>query len=505
MRYRNKIFILIATTSVIRILMAAFIGLGNDEVYYRMYAEQLQWNYFDHPPMVGWLIRLFTFNLQIDNQLTIRLTAIICSAFTTYLIYRCGKKIKDEQTGFIAALLYTATIYGSIIAGTFILPDAPQMVFWAWSVYHLLYYASATEQRIKNIALLLFGMTTGFGMMCKIHTIFLWIGLIMYMFLKDKRLIRNPYFYISGIITIALFYPVIQWNIDHHFVTYTYHSNRVNHVNGGFNYNSLIQFSLGQIFYTSIILFPLFVIATKGAFTNKWKLNSGHNSLLLSVSLPLIVAALILSCFNTVLPHWTGPAYLAIILLTAAYIKERNNSILKGAIRWSLYFILILSLAGILLINYYAGTIGKKEATKWGEGDFSLDMYGWEDAAASFSKIVENDIQNGIMKPDAAIISNKWFPGAHIDHYIAKPLGRKMLVLGEMNDIHQYYWLNQSSVNLKAGDDAYCIVPSNYYFDANKNFAGNFATNGSVDTFSVYRSGKLARKFYIYRFRNFQY
>lgn len=502
MTYRKKIFLLIAIASLVRILMASSIGLGNDEVYYRMYAEQLQWNYFDHPPLVGWLIRLFTFNLRIDNDLTIRLTSIICSAITTYLIYCCGKKIKDEETGFIAASLYTATIYGSIISGTFILPDAPQMVFWAWSVYHLLVFTAATEQHIKNRALLLFGITTGIGMMCKIHTIFLWIGLKIYMLLKDMKLIRNPYFYISGIIMIALFYPVIQWNIDHHFVTYTYHSNRVNHVSGGFNYNSLIQFSLGQIFYTSIILFPLFVIATKGAFTNKWKLNPGHSTLLLAISLPLIVVALVLSCFNTVLPHWTGPAYFAIILLTAAYIKVRNKSLLHGVVRWSLYFILILSIAGMILINHYPGSIGKKDAVKWGEGDFTLDMYGWKDAAKSFSNIVENDIQKGTMKPDAAIISNKWFPGAHIDHYISKPLGRRILVWGDMNDIHQYYWLNQSRGNLKSGDDAYCIVPSNYYFDANI-FAVKFTTIGPVDTVLVYRTGELARKFYIYRFRNF--
>ena len=62
MNFRKKTFLLIALAFLLRLIIAASIGLGNDEVYYRLYAEQLQWNYFDHPPMVGWLIRFFTAN-----------------------------------------------------------------------------------------------------------------------------------------------------------------------------------------------------------------------------------------------------------------------------------------------------------------------------------------------------------------------------------------------------------------------------------------------------------
>ena len=101
-------------------LVASTINLGNDEVYYRMYAQELQWNYFDHPPMVGWLIRFTTFNLTIDTTFFIRLGAILCSTIVTWLFYLSGKKISNEQTGFYAASIYTATVYGSIIAGTFI-------------------------------------------------------------------------------------------------------------------------------------------------------------------------------------------------------------------------------------------------------------------------------------------------------------------------------------------------------------------------------------------------
>ena len=111
---------------MVRCITASCIELGNDEVYYRMYAQHLQWNYFDHPPMLGWLIRFTTANLFLDNEFFIRLGAIVSAAITTWLIFLSGKKLSNDYTGFLATAIYTAAIYGSIIAGTFILPDSPQ-------------------------------------------------------------------------------------------------------------------------------------------------------------------------------------------------------------------------------------------------------------------------------------------------------------------------------------------------------------------------------------------
>ncbi|MEI9959087.1 MAG: glycosyltransferase family 39 protein [Ferruginibacter sp.] len=160
--------------------MACSIELGNDEVYYSIYAQYLHWNYFDHPPIVGWLIRCTTANLFFTNELFIRLGAIIAAAVTTWFLFLSGKKINNAHTGFLAAVIYTATIYGSIIAGTFILPDSPQMVFWAAGLYLLIDIAAYTDiTRTKKRSVLLFGIIMGLGMLCKIHTAFLWFGFLL--------------------------------------------------------------------------------------------------------------------------------------------------------------------------------------------------------------------------------------------------------------------------------------------------------------------------------------
>ena len=138
MNYRRNTLLLILIATVVRAVAACTTELGNDEVYYRLYAEHLQWNYFDHPPIVGWLIRFTTANLFFDSAFFIRLGAIIAAAITTWFIFLSGKRLNNEYSGFLAAVLYTCSIYGSVIAGTFILPDSPQMVCWSAGLYLLI-------------------------------------------------------------------------------------------------------------------------------------------------------------------------------------------------------------------------------------------------------------------------------------------------------------------------------------------------------------------------------
>src|SRR5579885_2262209 len=138
MRYTKKLFWLILIATVIRSVIAATTELGNDEVYYWTYSQHLQWNYFDHPPMIALLIRLTTLNLSLQQfEFFIRLGAILCSALATYYFFRTGSTLLNEKAGFVAALLYTSSLYASVIAGIFILPDSPQMLFWVSSLYVL--------------------------------------------------------------------------------------------------------------------------------------------------------------------------------------------------------------------------------------------------------------------------------------------------------------------------------------------------------------------------------
>ncbi len=510
MDYRKKTIILILFASLLRCAVACFTELGNDEVYYRMYAQQLQWNYFDHPPMVAWLIRISTINLWLDNEFFIRLGAIVSAAFTTWLFFLCGKKLSNAYTGFIAAVLYTATIYGTVISGTFILPDAPLMLFWALGLYLLIDIAVYKNiNRTKVNSLIWFGVVSGLGMLCKIQFCFLWLGFLLYLLFYNREWLKKPALYIACLITLLFFFPVIKWNIDNHFVTWLYHSKRVDMAAGHFSPGSFAVFAAGQVFYSNLFIFPFFIIALVQALKNNLPLLSGPGRLLLFCSLPLILLSVIISFFKEVLPHWPAPAYSGLILLTACYFAKRkgidNNKkrLMPMPIRLALFFLSFIITAGVVAINFYPGTIGKKTEHSFGDGDFTLDMYGWQTIKNDFEKIVQKDKQAGYMNEHTVIVSNKWFPAAHIDYYIALPLKMDLAAIGDTNEIHQYAWLNRQRKQLAKGDNAYCIVPSENDLNVKEYYAPYFEMVSDPVIIEQKRMGGICRRVSIYYLRGY--
>ena len=78
---RAGIFLLVSI--IVKLILAFFIELNNDEVYYWTYARRLQWNYFDHPPGIALLLKIFTANLTFQSEFFLRLGPICCSVIST--------------------------------------------------------------------------------------------------------------------------------------------------------------------------------------------------------------------------------------------------------------------------------------------------------------------------------------------------------------------------------------------------------------------------------------
>jgi hypothetical protein len=195
--------------------------------------------------------------------------------------------------------------------------------------------------------------------------------------------------------------------------------------------------------------------------------------------------------------------------LTACYFTKQKDktiidkNIMPRPILFANALLAAIIITGMALVNFLPGTLGKKDKTLYGEGDFTLDMYGWKKSVPDFSKIIDGDIKNGLVKPGAVIICNKWFPAAHIDFYVALPLHKDLVAIGDTNDIHQYAWINTQRKTLQPGDDAYCIVPSNYYADVQKIYAAHFATILSPQIIEQKRNGMVCRYFYLWRLKHF--
>lgn len=111
-------------TLAIKLLLAALIPLSGDEAYFLIWGKNLDYGFYDHPPMVGWLLWAM---LQIsDAEWVLRLPVVLITSFIGYGLYRLLQEW-DEQKALLIALLYLVSPLN--LLGVIITTDAGLVLF----------------------------------------------------------------------------------------------------------------------------------------------------------------------------------------------------------------------------------------------------------------------------------------------------------------------------------------------------------------------------------------
>ena len=520
-------FWLLALSAIVRGIAAASIEFGNDEVYYWTYALYPDWSHFDHPPMVGWMIQFFSLNLLLDSEFFIRLASIILMTANTYIIYRIGKDIRNAQAGLYAALLYTASVYAFVITGIFIMPDTPLMLFWLLAFWMaarcfsglprsarndfdgtLCVIARRNDEAIqKNRYILLFGLFAGLAMLSKYSGVFLWVGMGLYILIFNREQLKNPYLYLSLLVSAICCIPILYWNIQNHFVSFGFHGERVS-LFGKPNLTTFGTEIAGEFFYNNPVNFILAVIAVVAAFKGKIRMDKPSQRLILCTALPLIAVFLFFSLTRPTLPHWNAPAYCLIILLTACMLCDKNP-IQNGQFRLPKSIVAALCVLaltvgiGIAEINTGFIPLDKHtEAEQLGRDDFTLDMYGWRQLEMKFAELRELKIAEGVMREEDGIVADQWFPLANLDYYVARPLGMKVMGIGYIEKLHKYLWINEERGGFEQGERFWFLTDSRYFKDPKQMYQWYFEDIELVGTIPIERCGKPAKNCFVYTCKN---
>jgi hypothetical protein len=155
---------------------------------------------------------------------------------------------------------------------------------------------------------LLFALLSGICIQCKVHGVFLWFGFVLYLLLYKRKIFLQPWLYISCLVTLLIISPIFWWNVNNHFVTWTYHSNRVAVHRIDININSFLQALSGQLFYNNPINVFL-IIASIYFYKTKRFLQPDIYRLLLLLGLPVILVVTGISLFDPVLPTGAVPGF----------------------------------------------------------------------------------------------------------------------------------------------------------------------------------------------------
>lgn len=495
--YKKISILLIVVFAFLKGIIAFTMELGGDEAYYWLYSQNLKWNYFDHPPLVAVWIKFFTADLLLQNyEGFIRLGSLLGCAISSWFIFKTCSILHSERAGFFGVCLYNVSFYAAISAGLLIMPDAPQMVFYTLCLWMI---AKISDNENDWLYWILLGISAGLCIMSKVHGVFIWVGLGLFILFKKRTWLVKPQLYTALLLTILIISPIIFWNIKYDFATYRFHSGRVAIKNDSINIISFTKEILKQMFFNNPFNVTVIMIALI-AYA-KQKIKRGQALIIYNfIGLPLAGLLLIISLFrDTIMPHWSGPAYVALIPIAAIYLAEANpvslfpKWILAGIISFLLFLIIWQS-----VMYFFPGTYGSKNEYELGKGDVTLDKGGRKKAGKAFSIIYNNEVSKGIMPKNAPVVYYKWW-AASIEYYFCHPYGITMIGLGEINNLHEYMWLNYTRMNKVDFTTAYCITPSEDRDDMQKHYLPYYSKIDSVTVIKCFRGNQPSHNFFIYR------
>lgn len=495
--YRRSVVLLIAVLTLARMVLASVVELGNDEAYYWLYTRHLQWNYFDHPPLVAVWARLFSGNGALDQyELFVRMGSIVGCALATWFMYQATTLLYTERAGWYAAVLYNTSLYAGIVAGLLIMPDSPQMVCWTLSIWMFARILTGAHSW-KNW--MLFGLSAGLCIMSKVHGVFLWGGAGLYMLLHQRRWLLQPQVYAALLVTALVVSPILFWNFQYDFATYKFHSQRVVVSGWTLNLHSFLDEVWGQVFFNNPVNFLLCLLALTWGWKRLRRLRSRF-VFLLYTAFPLLLVLLYLSLFRTVYPHWSGPAYVSLLPVAAIYLARTNAAqrLYPNWLKGSLLALAAFMTGWPLLLHSYPGTWGSHNKQVLGTGDVSLDRYGWKAAGEQFVRYYNEEVRRGTVAPNTPLVCHTWW-GAHVEYYFGRPQQLAMIGLGNLQAVHHYLWTNSIRKKAVNFNQAFCIVPSDEYYNPAVVYRPYYQQIVPVKRITIWRSGTIARHFYVYK------
>ena len=329
----NQLFaLLLLAWFLINLLQSVFTEITNDEAYYALWGQFPAWGYYDHPPMIGWLIWLGS--LVFDGNLSVRFPTVLMQIGTLLVVWKLiDVRRPDSITIFrffaVSASIVMFTAYGFITT-----PDVPLLFFT--SITLLAYKHFLIKPGFKQQIFLAFAMA---GLMYSKYQGGLLILLIV---LSNPRLLIQYRFWLSGLMAVLLFLPHILWQWQNDFPSFQYHLiARAK----AFRWQYIWEYWPNQL----AVFNPFTLYAVVWVMHRRKAVDSFERALY------FIVAGFILFFFVTALrghvePHWTIVAAIPMIYLLM--VEARNNLKLQQYIQRFVYpSLLLIVVARVMLLT----------------------------------------------------------------------------------------------------------------------------------------------------------
>jgi 4-amino-4-deoxy-L-arabinose transferase-like glycosyltransferase len=291
--------------------------LAPDEAYYWDWSRNLAFGYYSKPPLVAWVIALFT-RLGGDHPFFVRVGAVLFSLGSSFVLFSLGRALFNSKVGFWAFVIANAT--PGFAVGSVIMTIDPALLF-SWGLTILLLHRALSEE--KKGYWYLAGISLGLGLLSKYTIVALIPSLFFYLaFSPAKRFWlkrKEPYLFI--IIGLIILSPNLYWNYINQWPSIKQPAGLV----GDKNLSSLTTF-IWFFGPQAGILSPItFLLVLYGLWQGGKRGILQHDERYLFLfwhAIPLFGFFLILSLFSVCYVNWAAPAYVTAFILAVAAVWE---------------------------------------------------------------------------------------------------------------------------------------------------------------------------------------
>lgn len=370
------------------------------DAYYYFYSEHLALSYFDHPPMVAYMLRFFTaiFGKSVE---VIKLANFTVTLLSLWSFYYLSKMFLSQKKAVYALIMYGSTLLITILSINST-PDVPLILFWTVSLIFI--YKAIFENKLYQW--ILSGIFIGLSFDSKYTALFLLASLFLFLIISKKH--RHFLYSIRLALTVLFFAitisPIVYWNIDNNWISFAFQtSERANDIG-----KLLFQprYLFGNIGTQLAVLLPVLFVGVFFVFyklTRKMirtkSLFNDNTNFLLSFSIPIIGFFFSVSLFYWVKMNWIMPGYIAVIILSSIYLG-------KNIMKYQVITSLVISV--LLFIQVTFTIVPIKSDGTW---------FGWPELAENVESIIKTYPDDFIFSADGyktSAVLNFYLDSTHV-------------------------------------------------------------------------------------------
>lgn len=214
-----------------------------------MFSQQLDWGYFDHPPMTALLIWLGSF---MGGEFGVRFFFTILQPLYLWILWCIIRPRDPHRSDATIFLIASAALPILQLYGFIAVPDVPLMMTAA--LFLLCYKRFTEDESILNMLLL------GFTMALMAYSKYHGALVVLFTLLTNPRIFTRSRIYLSGVFALMLIVPHLWWQYSHDWVSLSYH---LHDRNGAFAFSNITEHLLNTIAVFNPFFFPVYFMAWK--------------------------------------------------------------------------------------------------------------------------------------------------------------------------------------------------------------------------------------------------